>query len=123
MFGRSEEVRRAQAAEAIGLKDIPAPNDEYIILIKGQEVQGLSVDMERLIEQAKWKKDTVTMKRRVKTRAGDEDHAVELVTGTHKNPRSSEVHRRKSRDRLHVEIDVRTTTAKDTMSVMARLVG
>ena len=70
MFGRSEEVRRAQAAEAIGLKDIPAPNDEYIILIKGQEVQGLSVDMERLIEQAKWKKDTVTMKRRVKTRAG-----------------------------------------------------
>ena len=29
MFGSTEEVRKAQAAEAIGLKDIPAPNDEY----------------------------------------------------------------------------------------------
>ena len=56
MFGPSEEVRRAQAAEAIGLKDIPASNDECIILIKRQEVQGLSVDMERLTEQAKWKR-------------------------------------------------------------------
>ena len=45
MFGPSEEVRRAQAAEAIGLKDIPASNDEHIILIKRQEIQGLSVDM------------------------------------------------------------------------------
>ena len=54
---------------------------------------------------------------------GDEDHAVELVTGTHKNPHYSEVHRRETRDRLRVEIDVRTTTAKDTMSVMARLMG
>ena len=54
MFGPGEEVRRAQAAEAIGLKDIPASKDEeYIILIKRQEVQGLSVDMERLTEQAK----------------------------------------------------------------------
>ena len=66
MFGPSEEVRRAQAAEATGLKDIPASNGVYIILIKRQEVQGLSVDMERLTE------DTY----------GDEDHAVELVTGT-----------------------------------------
>ena len=46
MFGPSEEVRRAQAAEAIGLKDI---------LIKRQEVQGLSADMERLTEEAKWR--------------------------------------------------------------------
>ena len=69
MFGPSEEVRRAQAAEAIGLKDIPASNDECIILIKRQEVQGLSVDMERMTEQAKWKRtQSLSMKRRVKTR-------------------------------------------------------
>ena len=54
---------------------------------------------------------------------GDEDHAVELVTRTHKNPHYSEVHRRKTHDKLHVEIDVRTTTAQDTMSVIARLMG
>ena len=36
MFGPSE-VRGAQAAEAIGLKDIPASNDEYIILIRGRK--------------------------------------------------------------------------------------
>ena len=53
MCGRGVEVRRDQAAEAIGLKDINASNDEYIILIKRQEIQGLSVDMERLTEQAK----------------------------------------------------------------------
>ena len=52
MFGPSEEVRRAQAAEATGLKDIPASNGVYIILIKRQEVQGLSVDMEQLTELA-----------------------------------------------------------------------
>ena len=37
MFGPSEEVRRAQAAEAISLKDIPAPNDEFFILIKSRK--------------------------------------------------------------------------------------
>ena len=68
MFGPSEEVRRAQAAEAIGLKDIPASNDEYNILIKRQEVQGLSVDMERLTDEAKWRwTQSLAMKRRVKT--------------------------------------------------------
>ena len=51
---------------------------------------------------------------------GDEDHAVELVTRTHKNPHNSKVYRRNTRDRLHVEIDVRTTTAEDTMSATAR---
>ena len=71
MFGLSEEVRRAQAAEAIGLKDIAAPNDEYIILIKRQEVQGLSVEMEQLTELAKWRRtQSLSMKRRVKTRTG-----------------------------------------------------
>ena len=70
MFGPSEEVRRAQAADAIGLKDIAAPNDEYIILIKKQVVQGLSVDRERLTEQAKWKRtQSLFMKKRVKTRS------------------------------------------------------
>ena len=69
-------------------------------------------------------KDTVTLNEEEgEDTHGDKDHAVELVAGTHRNPHNSEVHRRKTRDRLHVDIDVRTTTAKDTMSVMARLVG
>ena len=51
---------------------------------------------------------------------GDEGHAVELVTGTHKNPHYSKVYGRNTRDRLHVEIDVRTTTADDMMSAMAK---
>ena len=54
---------------------------------------------------------------------GDEDRAVELVTGIHNNPRYSKVYRRNTRDKLHVEIDVRTTTAEDTMSAMAKLMG
>ena len=54
---------------------------------------------------------------------GDEDHAVELVTGTHKNPHYSKVYRRNTRDKLHVEIDVRTTTDEDTMSAVAKLHG
>ena len=53
----------------------------------------------------------------------DEDHAVELVVGTYKNPHNSKVYRRNTRDRLHVEIDVRTITAEDTMSAMAKLMG
>ena len=69
-------------------------------------------------------KDTVTLnEEKGEDTYGDKDHAVEFVTGTHKNPHYSEVHQRKIRDRLHVETDVRTTTAKDTMSVMARLMG
>ena len=52
---------------------------------------------------------------------GDEDHAVELVTGTDKNPHYSKVYRRNTRDRLHVEIDVRTTTAEDTMAALAKV--
>ena len=124
MFGPGEEVRRAQAAEAIGLKDIPPPNDEYIILTKRQEVQGWSVDMERLTELAKWKRtQSLSMKRRVKTRTGTKIMLSSSLPGLHKNPHYSEVHQRKTRDRLHVETDVRTTTAKDTMSVMARLMG
>ena len=68
MFGPIEEVRRAQATEAIGLKDIPAPNDEFFILIKRQEIPGLSVDMEWLTEQAKWKRtQSISMRRRMKT--------------------------------------------------------
>ena len=82
MFGPSEEVRRAQAAEATGLKDIPASNGVYIILIKRQEVQGLSVDMEQLTELALNEEEG-------EDTYGDEDHAVELVTGTHKNPHYS----------------------------------
>ena len=57
----------------------------------------------------------------MKTCAGDKDHDAELVTATHMNPHHSETNRRNTRDRLHVEIDVRTTTAKDTTSVMAKL--
>ena len=34
-----------------------------------------------------------------------------------------DVCKQKTRDKLHVEMDVRTTTDKDTMSVMARLMG
>ena len=58
----------------------------------------------------------------MKTCTGDKDHDVELVTATHWNPHHSETYRRNTRDRLHVEIDVRTTTTKDT-SVMAKLKG
>ena len=54
---------------------------------------------------------------------GNGDHAVELVTGTYKNPHCSKVYRRNTRDRLHVQIDVRTTAAEDTMSAMAKLMG
>ena len=54
---------------------------------------------------------------------GDEDHAVEFVTGTHKNPHNSKIYLRNTRDRLHLEIDVRTTTAEDTMSAMAKLMN
>ena len=69
-------------------------------------------------------KDTVTLnEEKGEDTCGDKDRAVELVTGTHKNPHYSEVHWRQTRDRLHVEIDMRTTTAKDTTSVMARLMG
>ena len=52
---------------------------------------------------------SLSMRRGVKTCTGDKDH-----------PHHSETYRRNTRDRLHVEIDVRTTTAKDT-SVMAKL--
>ena len=69
-------------------------------------------------------KDTVTLNEEEgEDTFGDKDHAVELVTGTHKNPHYSEVHQRKTRDRLHVENDVWLTIAEDTMSVMARLMG
>ena len=91
MFGPSEEVIRAQAAEAIGLKDIPASNDEYIILIKRQEVQGMSVDVERLTEQAKWKRtQSLSVKRRVKTRTGTKimlSSSFPGLTRIHTNPR------------------------------------
>ena len=66
---------------------------------------------------------SLSMRRGVKTCTGDKDHDVELVTATHLNPHHSETYRRNTRDRLHVEIDVRTTTAKDTTSVMANLMG
>ena len=56
----------------------------------------------------------------MKTCMGDKDHDVELVTATHLNPHHSETYRRNTRDRLHVEIDVRTT--KD-MSGMAKHMG
>ena len=76
-----------------------------------------------LIKSAEQKRRThsLSMRRRVKTCTGDKDHDVELVTATHMNPHHSETYRRNTRDRLHVEIDVRTTTAKDTTSVMAKL--
>ena len=69
-------------------------------------------------------KDTVTLNEEEgEDTYADEDNAVELVTGTHQNPHYPEVHQRKTRDRFHVEIDVRTTTAKGTMSAMARLMS
>ena len=59
-------------------------------------------------------------RRGVKTCTGDMDHDVELVTATHLNPHHSETYRRNTRDRLHMEIDVRTTTAKDTSQTYSR---
>ena len=68
--------------------------------------------------------DTVTLnEEKDENTYGDEGHAVELVTGTHKNPHYAKVYRRNTRDRLHVEIDVRTSTAEDTKSTMAKLMG
>ena len=59
--------------------------------------------------------DTLTLNEEEGEEAyGDEDHAVELVTGTRENPHYSKVYRRNTRDRLHVEIDVRTSTAEDS---------
>ena len=54
---------------------------------------------------------SLSMRRGMKTRTGDKDHNVELVTATHLNPHHSETYRRNTRDRLHVEIDVRTGKA------------
>ena len=69
-------------------------------------------------------KDTVNLnEEKGEETYGDEDHAVELVTGTHKNPHYPKVYQRHTRDRLHVEIDVRSTTAEDTKSAMANLMG
>ena len=69
-------------------------------------------------------KDTVTLNEEEgEDTYGDEGHAVELVTPDSQESTLLRGSRRKSRERLHVEIDVRTTTAKDTMSVMARLIG
>ena len=53
----------------------------------------------------------------------DKDQAVELVTWTPKNPHYFKVYRRNTRDSLHVEVDVGTTTAEDTMSALAKLMG
>ena len=76
-----------------------------------------------LIKSAEQRRtQSLSMRRGVKTCTGDKDHDVELVTATHWNPHHSETNRRNTRDRLHVEIDVWTTTAKDT-SVMAKLMG
>ena len=86
-----------------------------------KEVQGLSVDIERNRQTGE---NTATPnEEKDENTYGDEGHAVELVTGTHKNPHHSKVCRRNTRDRLHGEIDVRTTTAEDTMSAMAKLMG
>ena len=68
--------------------------------------------------------DTVTLnEEKDENTCGDEGHAVEFVTGTHMNPHYAKVYRRNTRDRLHVEIDVRTSTAEDTMPIMANLMG
>ena len=45
------------------------------------------------------------------------------LPGLTRNPHYSKVYRRNTLDRLHGEIDVRTTTAEDTMSAMAKLMG
>ena len=115
MFGPGEEVRRAQAAEAIGLKDIPASNDEFFILIKRQEVQGLSVHMERLTEQAKWKRtQSLSMKRRVKTRTGTRimlSNSLRGLARIHTTPRFTCVRPMTG----CMEIDLRITTAKYPM--------
>ena len=91
MFGPGEEVRRAQAAEAIGLKDIPVSNDECVVLVGRHEVQGFSVDMERLTEQAKWKRtQSLSMKRRVSRRTGTKimlSSSLSGLTRIHTTPR------------------------------------
>ena len=47
----------------------------------------------------------------------------ENTYGDTRSPHYAKVYRRNTRDRLHVEIDVRTSTAEDTMSTMAKLMG
>ena len=80
--------------------------------------------MERSTEQTKWRwTQSLSTNRRVKKRRVTRimlSSSLPGLTRTHTTPR---VYRRNTRDRLHVEIDVRTTTAEDTMSGMAKLMG
>ena len=83
----------------------------------------MSVDIERSTKQTKWRWTVTLNEEKDDNTDRGEDHAVELVTGTYKNPHYSMVYRRNTRDRLHVEIDMRPTTAEDTMSALAKLMG
>ena len=66
--------------------------------------------------------DTVTLNEKKSENAcEDEDHDFERVLAIPRNPHHSEIHRRNIRDKLLVEIDVRTIVTKNTMSVMAKL--
>ena len=101
-----------------GPRDRRAPDERVRLQLidDGSRVQQV------LIKSAEQRRtQSLSMRRREKTCTGDKDHDVELFTATHMNPHHSETYRRNTRDRLHVEIDVRTTTAKDTTSVMAKL--
>ena len=103
---------------ARGIAERLMKESDYQLTDDGSRVQRV------LIKSAEQRRtQSLSMRRRVKTCTGDKDHDVELVTATHMNPHHSETYRRNTRDRLHVEIDVRTTTAKDTTSVMAKLMG
>ena len=83
----------------------------------GSRVQRVLIQSVHKVE-----KDTVTLNEEKSENAyGDEDHDVERVPAIPKNPHHSEIHRRNIRDKLRVEIDVRTIIAKNTMSVMAKL--
>ena len=87
---------------------------DYQLTDDGSRVQRV------LIKSAEQRRtQSLSMRRRVKTCTGDNHHDVELVTAIHMNPHHSETYLRNTRDK----IDVRTTTAKDTTSVMAKLMG
>ena len=84
---------------------------------------GSRVQRDLIRSEEERRKQSLSMRRGVKTCAGDKDHDVELVTATQLHPHHSETYRRNTHDRLYVEINVRTTTAKDTTSVMAKLMS
>ena len=72
---------------------------------------------------AKWRATrSLSLEREGKITIVEEKHYVERVTAILKNPHHSEIYRRNIRDKLRVELTVRTVAAKAMMPAMAKLV-